>query len=127
MPYFETCPRCGSDDITSNRRQDYARCESCSFTGQGPEVPAPQSSVPNSLVVTMTSHPLAALANEFPLPLALPVIEYTRADDPFVKLHRLVDSAELLTRMCAMTLLSDVLRIRGEFPVELRRVLADKL
>ena len=31
MAYFDTCPRCGSDDISGNRRQAFAHCEACGF------------------------------------------------------------------------------------------------
>jgi hypothetical protein len=72
-------------------------------------------------------HPLLVLAADLPFPLALAIGEYVREDNPFVKLHRLTDAAELLTRFAAMVLLSDILRQRGVFPEAIRTALAEKI
>ena len=72
-------------------------------------------------------HPLITLAGALPFPLALVISEYIREGVPFVKLHRLTDAAELLTRFATMVLLSDVLRQRDEFPESLRKALSEKI
>jgi hypothetical protein len=67
------------------------------------------------------------LAQALPFPLALLISEYVREHNPFVKLHRLTDSAELLTRFAAMVVLSDIVRQHGTFSDGLRQALAEKL
>jgi DNA polymerase III delta prime subunit len=72
-------------------------------------------------------HPLSDLVAGLPFPLALLVSEYLREENLFIKLHRLTDAAEIMTRFTAMVLVSDVLRERGEFPPGLRRALSEKI
>lgn len=70
---------------------------------------------------------LITLAANLPLPLAVVLSEYVREDNSFVKLHRLTDAAEIITRFLAMVLLSDVLRQRGEFPSDVYEGLVDRI
>lgn len=72
-------------------------------------------------------HPLITLADHLPFPLALLCSEYVRENNPFVKLHRLTDTAEMLTRFATMVLLNEVLRLHGEFPYDLRQMLSEKI
>jgi len=51
---------------------------------------------------------LLSLAAELPSPLALVIAEYVEASEPYNKLHRLVDAAEVITRFLSTILLSDV-------------------
>ena len=71
--------------------------------------------------------PLLALALELPFPVALVLSEYAGERDPFRRLHRLSDAAELITRFLAIVLLSELHRDGGAFPPALRRLLADTL
>jgi len=64
---------------------------------------------------------------KLPTPLALPISEYVLEQHPYVALHRLTDSAELITRFLAMVLLADVRRQGQDFPKALQKVLAEKL
>ena len=51
-----------------------------------------------------------------PTQIALPVSEYLAETQPFIKLHRLVDAAELITRFFAIIALSDSRKQVGEIP-----------
>jgi tetratricopeptide (TPR) repeat protein len=70
---------------------------------------------------------LIALSRDLPFPLALVISEYIPESNPFVKLHRLTDAAELITRFATIILLSDILRQRGGFPEALRLTLCEKI
>jgi hypothetical protein len=70
---------------------------------------------------------LLDLAGRLPFPLALPLAEYARAQDPFIKVHRLTDAAEIVTRFVTMVFLSDVLQRQHEFPRTLREALVQHI
>ena len=44
---------------------------------------------------------------EFPLPLKLAFIKYDEECEPFKKLHRLLDSVEVLVMLCSVVVMSD--------------------
>lgn len=71
--------------------------------------------------------PLVALASDLPFPLALVVCEYLKETNPFIKLHRLIDAADLLTRFTAIIMLSDLLRQCSSFPSPLRLALLEDI
>jgi len=73
-------------------------------------------------LVTKTS----PFIQNLPTQIALPVTEYLAETQPFIKLHRLVDAAELITRVFAIIALSDSRRQVGEFSVEVKRQLAQQ-
>jgi len=81
----------------------------------------------SSLFPETEDHPLLTLADNLPCPLALVLREYALEPNPFVKLHRLTDAAEMLTRFLSMILLSDILRQSGGFPESLRIALSEKI
>ena len=64
---------------------------------------------------------------ELPTTLAVVVNDFLKENNPFIKLHRLTDAAEILTRFVAVILLNDILRIHEEFPDSLRRFLAERI
>ena len=70
---------------------------------------------------------LIVLLRDLPYPLALVISEYIRESNPFVKLHRLTDAAELITRFATIVLLSDTLRQLGGFSEALRQALSEKI
>jgi|SRR5215213_11831460 len=72
-------------------------------------------------------HRLTRLATDFPFPLALVVREYVDEKNTFVKLHRMTDTAELLTRFLAGVLFSDLLRQLNLFPKALCKALTEKI
>lgn len=84
----------------------------------------PSSPVPPAAT---ESHPLLTLSHDLPFPLALIIRDYLSADNPFIKLHRLTDGAELLTRFVTIIVLSDLLRLRGEYPESIRKELAERI
>ena len=69
---------------------------------------------------------LLELTGRLPFPLALVLSEYASETHPFVRLHRMVDAAEVLTRFASLVLLADVYRLEGDFPAPLRGMLADR-
>jgi hypothetical protein len=70
-------------------------------------------------------NPLISLTNNLPFPIALIIKEYVTEENPFVKLHRMTDAAELLTRFLTGVLFSDLLRQLGLFPQALCKALTD--
>jgi len=70
---------------------------------------------------------LLALAERLPFPLAAVLSEYVDAVDAFIKVHRLADASEILSRFMSMVLLSDVLRQHSEFPESIRSELHQQL
>jgi tetratricopeptide (TPR) repeat protein len=67
------------------------------------------------------------LLSRLPTPIAFVLDEFLRAPDAFRALWRMVDAAEIITRFFAITVLSDLLRQRGEFPEPVRNVLTENL
>jgi hypothetical protein len=65
--------------------------------------------------------------SDLPTPIAFVLDEFLRAPDAFRALWRMVDAAEIITRFFAITVLSDLLRQRGEFPEPVRNVLTENL
>jgi WD40 repeat protein len=65
----------------------------------------------------------------WPHVLALPLAEYARATNPYLKLHRLTDAAETLTRFCTVVALGDLLDRNPQqgFPETVRNELQGKL
>jgi hypothetical protein len=62
-----------------------------------------------------------------PFPLAIMWADYLRETNPFLKLHRLTDAVEILTRASTIVLVSDTLRQLGAFPATLKALLAQKI
>src|SRR4051794_22296801 len=64
----------------------------------------------------------------WPHVLAVPLAEYARESNPYVKLHRLTDAIETLTRFCAVAALGDLLAHGSQgFPEAVRQELKDRL
>jgi DNA polymerase III delta prime subunit len=62
-----------------------------------------------------------------PYTVASVVSEYAREANPFLKLHRLADSVEIITRFMAVVILSDHIRQNGQFGASLQKVLVEKI
>ena len=64
--------------------------------------------------------PIASLApggvelNRWPHVLALSLAEYARETNPYVKLHRLTNAAETLTRFCTVVALGELLALNPQ-------------
>ena len=67
-----------------------------------------------------SGNPLPQLISELPLPVALVVSEYLEETNPYLKLHRLVDTAEMITRFFCVITVNDVYIQLGRFPYDLR-------
>lgn len=65
--------------------------------------------------------------NTLPTPAAIPLADYWKENNTYIKLHRLCDAAEVITRFLAIILLSDIKRQMGDFPVELKLTLCENL
>ncbi len=59
---------------------------------------------------------VAQLASQFPSLVALVISEYTDETNAFIKLHRLIDAAETITRFLCIVTVSDVYAQLGRFP-----------
>ncbi len=70
---------------------------------------------------------LLEFAASLPSPVALVISEYAEESRPFIKLHRLIDAAELITRFFCVSVLSDVqAQFRG-IPPDLQKTLSTML
>ncbi|WP_295387638.1 AAA family ATPase, partial [uncultured Thiodictyon sp.] len=65
--------------------------------------------------------PLADLIPRLPTPLALPLAEYLKETDPKLKLWDACDAVEDLLRLLVFLGISELCRLRGELPDDLRR------
>ncbi len=72
-------------------------------------------------------HPFSDLCAVLPTPIAFVLDEFFRESNPFVALWRMVDAAEIITRFFTITVLSDILRQKGEFPQPVKIALTEKL
>ncbi|MEZ8219368.1 NACHT domain-containing protein [Candidatus Fervidibacteria bacterium JGI MDM2 SSWTFF-3-K9] len=72
-------------------------------------------------------HPFSDLCASLPTPIAFVLDEFFRESNPFVALWRMVDAAEIITRFLTITVLSDILRQKGEFPQPVKIALTEKL
>jgi hypothetical protein len=70
---------------------------------------------------------ITALLARLPLPLAVVLREYLVEDNDHVKLHRLCDAAEMLTRFLTTAALAEIAATEDGFPPALRQVLLDSL
>lgn len=119
MSYFEICPNCNSDDVLFNRKKNFSRCEQCGFTDASSEKQLETS--------PELSHSIKAKIDLLPFPLALCFYEYARETNPYLQLHRLTDAAEMLTRFLTIVALSDILRLQGDFPDQLKEELEKRI
>jgi putative ubiquitin-RnfH superfamily antitoxin RatB of RatAB toxin-antitoxin module/DNA polymerase III delta prime subunit len=74
-----------------------------------------------------SAHPFSELCGVLPTPIAFVLDEFFREVNAFVALWRMVDAAEIITRFFTITVLSDILRQKGEFPEPVQDALTDKL
>lgn len=114
MAYFETYPRCDSDDISGNRRQGFARCEACGF-----ESPA-GAALPDATQTASqdTAAPHILPLQYWPSVIALPLRDYLEEREPVLQLWHACDVVELLLRLLVIVGLAD-LRRHGELPQSL--------
>jgi DNA polymerase III delta prime subunit len=87
----------------------------------------PLVSVPIESFSTPSVHPFSDLCAVLPTPIAFVLDEFSREGNAFVALWRMVDAAEIITRFFAITVLSDILRQKGEFPEPVQDALTEKL
>jgi len=72
-------------------------------------------------------HPFSNLRAILPTPIAFVLDEFFREGNPFIALWRMVDAGEIITRFFTITVLSDILRQKGEFPEPVQNALTEKL
>ncbi|MGE5423045.1 MAG: hypothetical protein ACM3QW_07260, partial [Ignavibacteriales bacterium] len=53
-------------------------------------------------------NPLPDYLKDLPTPVSIPLVEYWSETNPYIKLYRLCDAAEMITRFFAVVLLSDL-------------------
>jgi hypothetical protein len=63
---------------------------------------------------------LDELAAQLPSIAAVIISEYVHESAAFIKLHRLIDAAEMITRFLCVTMINDVYAQFGQFPHEFR-------
>jgi AAA ATPase domain len=103
------------------------------MTPRCPKCNEPLAAVGDFVVcATHGSFPRELISNlgiiqSLPFPLAITWADYLRETNPFLKLHRLTDAIEILTRASTIVLVSDILRQLGAFPPALKALLAQKL
>lgn len=123
MSYFETCPHCGSEDVSGNRKKGFAHCEECGFESSvGEELPSPTPLLSADENTTAETFPLDRL----PSVIALPLKEYLEEQHPVLKLWHACDVVELMLRLLVMIGIAD-LRRQGELPPTLLRELRDRI
>src|SRR5712691_11280111 len=122
MAYFDTCPRCGSDDISGNRRQGFARCEACGFESASGE--ALPGVTPTAVQDTSAPHILPL--QHWPSVIALPLRDYLEEREPVLQLWHACDVGELLLRLLVIVGLAD-LRRHGELPQSLLQELRPRI
>ena len=130
MSYFENCPRCNSDNVTSNRKRAEAHCDDCGY--------------PDKNLITKNAHEVSCRdlaesnlwVNEvfdfWPGPIAH---EYQRLqellrDEQIVgAVWKLKDIAEILTRFPACVMICDVIAnsTDAEFKAKIRSDLLGKV
>jgi len=101
------CPKCG---------KEMARHGNFWFCGEHTEP-----------VFIPIEHPFSDLCASLPTPIAFVLDEFFRESNPFIALWRMVDAAEIITRFFTITVLSDILRQKGEFPQPVKIALTEKL
>lgn len=118
MPYFKICPKCNSDDVTSNEKRNEAPCNDCGFTGEDrePEVhyfPASRPEVRNFCRELADQADWAESAFEtWPGPVAH---EYYRLKELLTEgqiigaIWQLKDLAEVFIKFPAVVMACDVL------------------
>jgi len=100
------CPKCGKEMV---RQGNFWIC------------------VDHAEPVFIPIHPFSDLCAVLPTPIAFVLDEFFRESKPFIALWRMVDAAEIITRFFTITVLSDILRQKGEFPQSVKNALAEKL
>ncbi len=112
------CPECGQEMMRVGR---YWVCGE-----DGTTVPVARS---ESMVSGLPAdHPDFALVESLPTPLAFSLVEFLTERHPYIALHRLCDTAEIITRFFTIVVLSDLLRqCHGEFPEPVRIALTEKI
>jgi len=81
----------------------------------------------NAIAVDVEVSPVLELAGKLPFPLAMVVSDYVKETNPFIKLHRLCDAAEMFTRFSAIVLLVDLYHRNDGFPDSIRNALVASL
>lgn len=99
MAWFQTCPRCGSDETLASRSRERALCEACGFLS------AAGDALPEAATGTTTDLLDLALAPTF---LAHPLAAYRAEAHPRLRLHWMVDVAELSLRWAVALALAEV-------------------
>lgn len=110
MTFFETCPRCNSDNVTGNRKRDEAHCDDCGF--------------PKDVAVATSTHEATCsglakaeswvdeVIESWPGPIAheyFRLRELLREGQIVGAIWKLKDLAEILTRFPACVMACDVL------------------
>jgi hypothetical protein len=110
MAFFETCPRCNSDNVTGNRKRNEAHCDDCGF--------------PKDVAVATNTHEATCrdlaetecwvdeVIESWPGPIAheyLRLRELLREGQIVGAIWKLKDLAEILTRFPACVMACDVL------------------
>jgi tetratricopeptide (TPR) repeat protein len=108
------CPKCGKEMVKVGK---FWVC------GNHPE----PVSIPIETVPLPSVHPFSDLCAVLPTPIAFVLDEFFREVNPFVAIWRMVDAAEIITRFFTITVLSDILRQKGEFPEPVQNALTEKL
>lgn len=73
-----------------------------------------------------SSEELNVLVNNLPYPISLVINEYLTEKDPYIKLHRLIDASEIITRFFTVILLCDLKKQVG-FSEKMCELLAKNL
>ncbi|MCS7266312.1 MAG: zinc ribbon domain-containing protein, partial [Armatimonadetes bacterium] len=110
------CPKCGKE---MTKVEKFWFCGECGMSVPIEHSPAFRELDPN--------HPFAPLIDQLPTPVAFALWEYAIETNPYIALHRLCDSSEIITRFLTIVALSDLLRQFGQFPERVRDALTEKI
>jgi len=82
---------------------------------------------PNPVILPRTSSQTNPLVEGLPTPLALLIAEYYQETQPFIKLHRMVDTAEMIARFLFIVAVCDLYQQLGDFPDTFKDQLTSRL
>jgi len=112
---FEVCPRCGSDDVSVNRKKGTARCETCGLSASASRSGAGAASpgAPERLAPGHVPLPPGLELERLPTFLAHPFAAFCEEAHPRARLYLLADTVEVAVRWLAAVALAEVLGASG--------------
>ena len=112
---MNNCPSCGSE-IELFKNKWFCSNSLCDFI-----------SINHNLELQVKTSEEHFDFRNYPPAIAIVLHEYSKEKNPYIKLHRLCDSAELITRFFAIISISDLYSRELNFPESLKKLFVDTL